>query len=841
MATHDSKEWMALNRAGVTPVANSGVNTGLDPAQLDVGAYSRAVNVRLHGPGFRFRGGLTDHHTDDLGNNIYSLYSYKRGERFYAQLSNGDVYEATNNPPTVAAGAFGSLVLDESALKANGTGDVLPGSWSQFRGSAIFSEGSLQHLIRPKIDGAPALVIHWRGATIKRILEDGNDITDSMTDDGNTDTSGSLSFTDANADSIFICTDFPAESFYFDIATPLSGTSPDVDFYYFNGNTWVLQATSPANPTWQADGAITRDSFPVSAERPTVMFGRSGYWYRFKPSSDDATPTVTFSQIYYNAPFSIMQNVMDEVPQFIIEAQIESSSGSTFQTYPASTINAADLAAGDYIYFATADPAWAIYAEVGGTPNETASTAIDGLDVWTGNGNWTSLMTGKEDGTNGLANTGYISWNRLLATPQKRAFNDNKNYMYWYRVKFDKVISSSVILSLSSLSYHSLDKLGAAGKVSTMWKDRGCFTFSKYSRDIYVSKKYRINVLNGDDYAILNPGDGREHDVTAMLQFNNELMVFQEEIGKEGGCLTLFEGYSPITFGRLVLSTRLGTFSQSSVCIIDGATQTTRTTDVTQILVCFISKYGIFLTDGRTIRPIYQDIDDIFDPEKPNYINTSPTISHWVGYDRSTNCLRFGIATGANTVPNLYPVYHLDAGFWTFDEFPDDHTITCFGETTAESGNIDTLQHVGVWYYDNPTSVNKVMRSVPGQTYDVDPSGDGESIVGTLRMEFNNGGNQLEIRELVLRSNDLSDYTLTKRAYINGELDSTETETFNMAAESGKDVYRERILEKLDYDYSFAVELSWTDTESETIGVDWTQRPVLYDFVHEIYSSPNLN
>jgi hypothetical protein len=350
---------------------------------------------------------------------------------------------------------------------------------------------------------------------------------------------------------------------------------------------------------------------------------------------------------------------------------------------------------------------------------------------------------------------------------------------------------------------------------------------------------YRPNILNGNDFAVLTPGDGRYNEVTAMLPFYNELMVFQSEEGTPGGCLTLFEGYSPETFGKLVLSTRLGSFSQQSVCIVDASTGTTRTTDVTQTLVCFISKYGIFMTDGRTIQKISGDIDNYFDPEKPEYINITPGTGHWVSYDRANNCLRFGLETIASTTgsPDSYPVFHLDQNYWTFDEYPY-LSITAFCEVSAASGDVDSLQYCGA--IDTVAgTVNLVYRCVSGQDYDERPDGTKDAIQGEVQLEFSNGANLLEIKELLLRSSSDENYQLTKTVYENGVIDSAESETFVMEAEdAGGLTYRERILEGLQLNHHFSVSLSWKNVANPA---SWGNGPVLYDFIHDIAMSPGLN
>jgi hypothetical protein len=570
-------------------------------------------------------------------------------------------------------------------------------------------------------------------------------------------------------------------------------------------------------------------------EKPTVMFGQSGYWYGVILQSSEATETVSFKSISYNGDFRLIENVMDPIPGFIIESQVESAGGE-YATYAASTVDISELAIADYVYMATDNPAWAFYYDVGSTPNSVGA-AVTAIEIWTGEA-WTAA-TDVQDDTDGLSHSGYISFSAVNGVPEQRSFQHNKNNMYWYRIKWDTQIDSTIIVSISYLGFHDINKLGRAGEVSTVWKDRGCYTFSKFNRDIYVSKKYRLNILNGRDFAILTPGDGRYNRVTAMLPFYNELMVFQSEEGTPGGCLTLFEGYSPETFGKLVLSTKLGSFSQQSVCIIDASTGTTRTTDVTQTLVCFISKYGIFVTDGRTIKKISGEINNYFDPEKAEYINITPGTGHWVAYDRANNCLRFGLETIGSTTgsPDAYPVYHLDENYWTFDEFPY-LSITAFCEVSAASGDIDSLQYCGTIDTAAET-VNLIYRCVSGQDYDERPGGTKDAVQGELQLEFSNGANLLEIKELLLRASSDENYLLTKTVYENGVIDSAETDTFAMESDdTGGLTYRERILEGMQLNHHFSIRLSWKNVADPA---SWGAGPVLYDFINDIAASVGLD
>jgi len=114
-------------------------------------------------------------------------------------------------------------------------------------------------------------------------------------------------------------------------------------------------------------------------------------------------------------------------------------------------------------------------------------------------------------------------------------------------------------------------------------------------------------VLNGDDFGIIEAGDGRNNRWTSARQFHNELLVWQEERGREGGCLTLFEGDEPKNFGKLLLSSKLGAANAKSTVVVDGVLTSTRTDEVVKTMAFWISRYGVCATDGRTCT-IFSDV-----------------------------------------------------------------------------------------------------------------------------------------------------------------------------------------------------------------------------------------
>jgi hypothetical protein len=121
------------------------------------------------------------------------------------------------------------------------------------------------------------------------------------------------------------------------------------------------------------------------------------------------------------------------------------------------------------------------------------------------------------------------------------------------------------------------------------------YVFDKIPNWIVVSAKNQPMVLNGDDSTILEAGDGRSNKIVCMKKFHNEFMCWQEEKGVEGGCLTLFEGYSPLTFGKLVLSSSVGTFNAHSAVVVDGVLTSTRTDEIIKPWPFLVSRWRMRL------------------------------------------------------------------------------------------------------------------------------------------------------------------------------------------------------------------------------------------------------
>jgi len=179
--------------------------------------------------------------------------------------------------------------------------------------------------------------------------------------------------------------------------------------------------------------------------------------------------------------------------------------------------------------------------------------------------------------------------------------------------------------------------------------------------------------------------------IAAIRKFYNDLMVWQEESGIEGGTLTIYEGYEPSNYGKLLLSPKTGTFSDKSVEVIEGVRSSSRSNVVSATTAFFLSRSGVCASDGLSVTVVSGDIQNYFDPNETECIRYGYEKEMWVRYDSAFNVLRIGLVSGTSaTVPNVFPVLDLSDMSWSFDTLGQN--LSCVAEVEAGSGNTPIVQ-----------------------------------------------------------------------------------------------------------------------------------------------------
>jgi len=395
------------------------------------------------------------------------------------------------------------------------------------------------------------------------------------------------------------------------------------------------------------------------------------------------------------------------------------------------------------------------YVDVGETPNTTGSTTINHVYYWQ-NGNAWADVTSMNDGTSGFSKSGFVTFNRQ-SDVFKQQFGGLDYHLYWYKITWDHTLSDDVQIGIRTMPYFDITEFGQKGTVSCIWRDRLICCFDRWPVDIYVSAKHAPMVFNGEDATLLErPGDGRLNKVTAIKPFFNNILVFQEEKGTGGGCVTMYQGYDPSTFGKLLLSTRLGTFSQKSVAVVEGITTgVNKLIDKPTTVAFFLSHYGVYMCEGTTFIRIskqeHTSIQNYFDPKDVDCIRRGYEDKCWLAYDSTYHVLRVGLVTGSSaTTPNTFLVYDIEDRAWMADSLAQ--PFSCLCEVEAASGDVSVLQYAG------GTADGTVYRT----NYTTDDVS--TAIDAYATMEVDGDGAEIWMRELILRNTG----TATMTAYLDG-------------------------------------------------------------------------
>lgn len=708
-----------------------GCITSVDRGALGTGSFSMVQNLRGQHPSFKRRAGQRKlHSVSDSNNKVLSLYQFKKPkteeDMFFAQMSDGDVLRATNSPPTVTTGEFGEVVFEGSATQ-------VPASWSNFQEKLIYSNGHDQHQIYAGEKTYIENFIVYKGdGAIPIIPEIGEDYSDKVNND-ETDKVAILDALDSytNYHCAFIKTSVPAESFRF-VVEKANSNDVSASIYYWNGS-WTAAASFEDNTN--EDGSLAQTgtmTFTMPSDIITkYMFGYNGFWYQLR-FDGKLSDEVEISSITYSSDWMDIINVWNGFTDDPVEIQLEQT--NAWATYSAAIVDLDEFPVGNKIMIACTDPSEAFYVDPEATPN-TESVAITSLKYW--NGSDYVSVSNLNDSSSGLSQAGWITFARQ-SDIQPTQFGTSKYYAYWYELIFDGTLSIGTQIGIENMPYYGIEGLGNS-QCNCVWKDRIVYTFDQYPEYLYISAAYNPFFLNGDDFAVMETGDGRSNKIVAMRKFHNELLVWQEEKGPEGGTTTLFEGYSPLTFGKLIISTKIGTFSNKSVDVVEGVYTATATDEVLKHLAFFLSRTGVCVTDGKTISLISDDVQNYFDQSKPECIRRGYEQEHWLVHDSSERVIRIGLVSGFTaTIPNIFLIYDYIDRTWSFDELGQE--LSCATEVEATSGNSPIIQ-VGGGVDDG-----FIYQLNYGKNDVSDP------IDSYLTIEFNGEGSYILLRELILRT-----------------------------------------------------------------------------------------
>lgn len=494
-----------------------------------------------------------------------------------------------------------------------------------------------------------------------------------------------VSVKECNYHCIFIKSPLPVQTLGFTMSS-VNGTASVAAVKYWDGDSFADAAgfadgTSASSKVFAQSGSMTWTA--PSDEKPLYLYGQVGYWYMIYLSSGTLDSETRISAVTYESAWQSIINMWDGVWVDVIEAQKYTGTSGIYTTYGAEAITLNAFTTTDALYFSSYDDIENIKADVL-TPNATGDTLS--FERWNG-ASWDTVTI--TDGTAGFSKSGRITFTR--GTSVKQDFN-NLGYMaHWYKITTGSAFAAAVVIALSVQPYFDITEIGK-GQTVAAWKNRAVYGTDQ-DHYCYLTSADGPQILNGDESTILAPGDGRYNRPVCIRNFNDDLLIFQEEKGKDGGCITKYSWLTTVDdIKKHVISTTLGTMNVKSVDVVDGVEFAELNRDIPIMsLTFFLSRSGVYVTDGSSCYMISQDIANYFDPTNSACIKIGTESQMWLKYDSAYGVIRIGLVSGSSgTVPNVFPVYAVKDKTWSFDVLTQ--PLSCMTEAEAGSGAVTVIQ-----------------------------------------------------------------------------------------------------------------------------------------------------
>ena len=717
-----------------------GVDLAHEAAALPSGGLSQDQNFRPRRPGKESRLGHAKQHTTTAHStkDIISLYGFSKSElierHLFAQLSDGSVDLATNNPPSITTGNFGSSVL---AARSS----PWPASWAKFRDLLMYTDGAGMGQVYTGQSMKPVFFNVYKGTTaIPDVPEEGADYTQEMIDDLLA-TRATLDDLDtlANYGALFVGFDVPVDKITINVPENNDNASVATVSYRKNDSTWAdasaSDGTAASGKSLNQSGSFTW-TLPTD-EVPHYAFGVSCFIYRITFSAAlDSNVEVSAITGENASGFQDLQNVWDGLMPEAIEASVADTSADTYSNYSSQAILAGGLvgaASHDYIYISSPDPLFGLYLDVGGTPNTTATTTVAEVDTWTGEA-FTALST-LNDGTLGGSSSGYVTWQRN-ANIRKLNFNSSQYHAFWYRIRFDKTLSDDLAWAVLTLPYFNINEIYPIMQGACAWDTRVWYSFN--DNMLYGTDLRKPLTLNGDNLVLIEAAKHSKNKVICMRRFYQFMLVWGEEIGEEGGYFSIIQpGADATGYDSQIISERIGIMNNKCAVTLEDSNMGDLNTERPIMKgVYFLSRSGVYKSDGSFLKVISGAIANYFDPTRDECIRRNYEKEHFLVWDSAYGVIRLGIVSGDSaTVPNKFFTFDTAGNTWHEDVLGQ--PLSSISEIDGNSGDIPVLQYGG-------GQDGYVYRL---NTTDSDVS---TAIDKSLKIELDGEGHVLRLKEMAL-------------------------------------------------------------------------------------------
>lgn len=462
--------------------------------------------------------------------------------------------------------------------------------------------------------------------------------------------------------------------FYTGVANTTPGT---MTVKYWNGSSYQ----GVANPVDDTDNTANggTSGTPLSATSGWFTFDGTGsvakvsfrngvyaYWYQVQIASGAADVTTTITQCTVGEDMQVIKDFWDGNLRGFISVHTHdgtqlqeqttnvakneyiyvSGGGDTSSYMDLSTLPA--LGSGGYLVVGSFFRMMGFHVKfIPGNTNTTAATTI-AVHYWDGSA-WAALTTsndGTSEGSISFTRSGFVTWQARDENEEFRRSLIGEELIYYYRISFDKALSSSV------LAYYiagiPVQETISSYKFSLHAKNR-LLLFSDRKGDknsMIHSAINTLNVFNGEDSGEpLHFGDGTE-SVAAVELFTRFFSSIKSVIVVcKRNSTHVLEGDNPKNWSIVDISNKVGcvapnTMKTSSIGLEVESLQPRH-------VAIWLHSSGVYTYDSQTINIISDDIADLFDQSATNAATNAINLTYIAN------------STGEFTVVDGEHYYHL--------------------------------------------------------------------------------------------------------------------------------------------------------------------------------------
>lgn len=591
----------------------NGAYDGVSPATiLPVGGISDGLNVRKVSQigGWKPRKGCTFHNTSQVsgGKAVLSLHQYthpRNGDYHFIAQTNGNLYDATNDPPASGT-TFGSSIYTSASSTTPGFSDVVGSSW-------FYADGSTAPVMWGGAASYCSGFVVWDNSASMYV-----DYTKDVVDG---DSSTYAIVLGAASDVYYVCSPCRAKGITLDLGTSVNSNAATATVKSWQSGAWsdrtASDGTASGGATHAIDGSLTWTK--SASDTMTVINGIMGYWYQVSFSAAlSGSVSVISCKVQYDP--EIMTNKWNGVWEYPLAVRYYNSAGeyvdytgkvtdiaaeSTSQYMPIGGMTTSQL-----IYIKTAEPVTGFgFGVVDGYENTAAySVSTDDVEYWDGDKWATCTPTSDETkpSSAGFAHSGTIWVNGAALSPRmtKQSFDSVPGY--WYRINVSGTLSSDVRIYAVTYVPFPESLRSASGVVEfkgrlLAWGD------PRYPNRLRYSAKGFPDCFSGSDSG-WTEAFGNEGEIVRAIRFYNELIVFKKD------SVWLLEGYSPATFGALKLADTVGLCSAPAAAVVEAGNPSMHRLESLSIAI-WPDTDGVYALDGRKPRKVSFPIDHYFNTE----------------------------------------------------------------------------------------------------------------------------------------------------------------------------------------------------------------------------------